>query len=134
VTNLSPARNKSLVRELIPVLRNEPDGSHTYTKHTTWRYTMTDEPSIWRERTKRLIDEAAGLVDTEEVGPLLSLAMKCEDIERGAADPDEVAGYSFPGEDDDESDCTCTPDQRATGGFKSTCPVHGVIGGKRCCV
>lgn len=57
--------------------------------------------------------------------PAVSAALVCLRIEVGEVPESEMEGSRFPGEEDDESACTCPPDLRARGGFRSTCPVHG---------
>jgi len=57
-------------------------------------------------------------MDTDDVVPELEAALKCLRIEAHEADPEELDGYVFPGE---QIPCTCPPDLIARGGFTSTC-------------
>lgn len=87
-----------------------------------------EEQELWQGRAKRLLEEALYLIDSEDVLPQVSAVQACLRISASELDPAEMDGYRFPGEEEDESACTCPPDLRERGGFRSTCRVHGAAG------
>lgn len=84
------------------------------------------EDRIWLRRAIRLLDEAGGRIETDDVIPEISAVLACLQIDCGERPAEIMDGHHFPDEPEDESGCTCPPDLLARGGFRSTCPVHGM--------
>jgi hypothetical protein len=85
------------------------------------------ERTIWSIRAERLLNEALGQIESpDDVLSLISAADACIRIDLGEKPEDDLYGYPFPDEDEDNTDaCTCPPALIERGGFRSTCPVHG---------
>jgi hypothetical protein len=85
----------------------------------------TETQSVWGVRAERLLERALDEVRSgEDAISTVSAAEAALRIELGELPEDAMAGYPFPGEEDDEDDCICPPDLLARGGFKGGCPVH----------
>jgi hypothetical protein len=88
---------------------------------------QAESTSVWTERAERVTEEALVLIHhNEDAISTLSLAIACLRVECGELPAEELAGIDFPGEEPDESGCTCPPDLIARGGWTSRCPVHGL--------
>lgn len=82
--------------------------------------------AIWGDRAVNLLNQALSeLRDNTDALPTISAAEACLRIQAGELSPAELDGFVFPGEPVPE-DCTCPPDLKARGGFRSTCDAHGV--------
>jgi hypothetical protein len=82
--------------------------------------------SVWSIRAERLAEQVlAEIKGNLDALPSVSLLQAVLRIEAGELPESEMDGCRWDGEEEDESACTCPPDLRARGGFKSTCPVHG---------
>lgn len=82
--------------------------------------------SVWVERAEKLLEDALGRIDREDVIGTIAAAEACLRIDCGELPESELADYPFPDEDDDESGCTCPAELRERGGFTSKCSVHGL--------
>lgn len=83
--------------------------------------------SAWAVRAERLLEKALEeLRGGYDAIPTVCAAAIVLGIEAGDIPEWEMDGFPFPGEDDaDESACTCPPDLRERGGFRSSCPSCG---------
>ncbi len=82
-----------------------------------------DHRPDWGGRAERLLEAALyALRSGQDPLSLLNAAETALRIGAGDLPPDEMDGYPFPGETV-EVVCTCPPDQRTRGGFRSTCQV-----------
>lgn len=90
---------------------------------------MTDQldTTLWATRAERLLEQALSeLRNDEDPISSASAAEQALRVLMGEAPEDTMDGFPFPGEEPDESACICSPEQRASGGFRSACPIHGV--------
>lgn len=86
-----------------------------------------ETPEDWTERAKSLLGDALGRMDDEEVIAEVTEALTCLYLAQGEA-PQTVrldAAEYAERDSEPEPECTCPPEMRASGGFKSTCPARG---------
>jgi hypothetical protein len=84
--------------------------------------------SIWSVRAEHLLEKALGeVIDGLDAIGTVDLVLTVLRIEADEMPADEVEGYPWPGEEEDETGCICPPDILKRGGFRSGCPVHSLV-------
>lgn len=88
--------------------------------------------SAWGVRAERLLEQALSDVrDGVDAIPVVTAALTALRAETGDVPPDDMDGYTFPGEQRERAACLCPPALRTRGGWRSGCPEHdpGAAGG-----
>jgi hypothetical protein len=81
----------------------------------------TGARSLWNLRAERILEDALGRIEEDDVIPELSAAMACLRIDAGELSAHEMDSYWFPGEDVPSLPCTCSPELVARGGRSGDC-------------